>query len=205
MACECDQVPGRTASKRATLRTALALNAAMFVVGMTAGLWAQSTGLMADAVDMLADASAYALALIAVSRSGAFKRNSARWSGAMLLVMGTGIVLDVLRRSLFGSEPQGQIMIVFSLASLVVNVTVLRMLGKFRHGEVHLRATWLFTRVDVLANIGVFGSGFAVWLARLRIADLLVGLAIGLYVIKEAIEILGEAGRHESGDSASFG
>ncbi|MGA7979215.1 MAG: cation diffusion facilitator family transporter [Chromatiaceae bacterium] len=205
MACECTQASARTDSERATLRTALLLNATMFVVGMAAGLWAQSTGLMADAVDMLADASAYALALIAVSRSAAFKRNSARWSGSLLLIMGAGIVLDVVRRGLFGSEPQGQVMMVFSLASLAVNVTVLRMLGKFRHGEVHLRATWLFTRVDVLANIGVFASGLVVWLAGLQIADLLVGLAIGVYVIKEAIEILREAGQQQSGGSASFG
>jgi Co/Zn/Cd efflux system component len=39
----------------------------MFVVGMAAGLLAQSSGLMADALDMLTDATAYALALMAVT------------------------------------------------------------------------------------------------------------------------------------------
>ena len=204
MTCGCTQASAQTSAERQTLRIALLLNATMFVVGMAAGLWAQSTGLMADAVDMLADASAYALALIAVSRGDAFKRRSARWSGSLLLLMGIGIVLDVVRRGLLGSEPQGQIMMVFSLASLVVNITVLRLLGRFRYGEVHLRATWLFTRVDVLANIGVFVSGLVVWLAGAWVADLLVGLAIGLYVIKEAIEILRDAGE-EADDSARVG
>lgn len=197
MACECKQASAKTEQERATLRIALALNATMFVVGMAAGLWAQSTALTADALDMLADASSYALALLAVTRSPAFKRNAARWSGSVLLILGAGIVFDVVRRGLFGSEPQGLAMMVFSVASLVVNVTVLRMLGKFRHGEVHLRATWKFTRVDVLANLGVFASGLAVWLTGLRMADLLVGLAIGLYVAKEAFEILREAGPQE--------
>ncbi|QCX48248.1 cation diffusion facilitator family transporter [Ralstonia pseudosolanacearum] len=193
MACECSQASAQTEAERATLRIALALNATMFVVGMAAGLWAQSSGLMADALDMLADASAYALALLAVRRGTAFKRNAARWSGSLLLVLGGGIVLDVVRRGLLGSEPLGLAMMAFSAISLVVNVTVLRMLDPFRHGEVHLRATWIFTRMDVLANLGVFASGLLVWLTGWRAADLVVGLVIGLYVAKEAIEILKEA------------
>lgn len=197
MACECTQAQARTEAERATLRLALVLNATMFVVGTAAGLWAQSTGLIADALDMLADASAYALALLAVSRGPVFKRNAARWSGSLLLILGIGIVLDAVRRGLYGSEPLGLAMMAFSLASLAVNLTVLRMLDRFRHGEVHLRATWLFTRVDVIANLAVFASGLLVWLTGWRMADLLVGSAIGLYVAKEAIEILREAGQQQ--------
>ncbi|MDE2600449.1 MAG: cation transporter [Rhodocyclaceae bacterium] len=194
MNCECSKVAAQSESEPATLRIALALNATMFVVGIAAGLWAQSSGLMADALDMLADASAYALALFAASRGTPFKRIAARWSGSLLLILGAGIVLDVARRGLVGSEPLGPAMMAFSLASLAINVTVLRMLDKFRHVEAHLRATWIFTRVDVIANIAVFVSGLLVWLApTLRMADLLVGLAIGLYVAKEALEILREA------------
>lgn len=195
MTCECTKVEVETEQERATLRIALMLNATMFVIGMVAGWWAQSTGLMADALDMLADASSYALALLAVSRGAAFKRNAARWSGCLLLVLGAGILMDVVRRGLLGSEPQGDVMMVFSMASLGVNIAVLRMLDRFRHGEVHLRATWIFTRVDVLANLGVFGSGLIIMVSGLRMADLLIGLAIGGYVVKEAIEILREAGQ----------
>lgn len=194
MTCECTKVEAKTEKEQTTLKIALALNATMFVVGMTAGWWAQSTGLIADALDMLADASAYALALLAVTRGELFKRNSARWSGSLLLILGAGIIFDVGRRGLFGSEPEGIVIMIFSTASLVVNVTVLRMLNKFRHSEVHLRATWIFTRVDVLANLGVFASGLIVLATDQRIADLAVGLAIGVYVVKEAFGILREAG-----------
>jgi len=197
MACECSNVSAHSKEERTTLRIALGLNTAMFIIGIVAGLWAQSSGLMADALDMLADASAYALALLAASRGVLFKRYAARWSGSLLLILGIGIVLDVVRRGLFGSEPLGQAMMAFSLASLAVNVTVLRMLDKFRQGEVHLRATWIFTRVDVIANVAVFASGLLVWLSDLRAVDLLVGFIIGLYVAKEAIGILREAGQQQ--------
>lgn len=197
MTCECSNVSAQSEGERATLRVALSLNVTMFVIGIAAGLWAQSSGLMADALDMLADASAYALALLAVSRGAVFKRNAARWSGSLLLILGIGIALDVIRRGMYGSEPLGPVMMAFSLASLAVNVTVLRMLDKFRHGEVHLRATWIFTRVDVIANVTVFASGLLVWLTGWRAADLLVGFLIGLYVAKEAIEILRDAGQQK--------
>lgn len=190
MPCECSRVSAQSEAERSILRMAFVLNAAMFVIGMSAGLWAQSSGLMADALDMLFDASAYALALMAASRSAVFKRNAARWSGSILLALGCGIVLDVARRSLYGSNPVGAAMMAFSLLSLAVNVSVLRMLGRFRQGEVHLRATWIFTRADVIANVAVFLSGALVWLTNARGADLAVGLAIGLYVTKEALEIL---------------
>ena len=94
MACECSSHSAATEKERKILRIALALNAAMFVIGMTADLWAQSTGLMADALDMLADASAYGLGLLAVTRGAAFKRNSPRWSGALL-----GRALEKLART----------------------------------------------------------------------------------------------------------
>ena len=74
MGCDCADVSVKTDAERATLRTALILNATMFVVGSAAGIWAQSTGLMADALDMLTDAIAYGLALMAISRGLTFKK-----------------------------------------------------------------------------------------------------------------------------------
>lgn len=203
MGCECAQQSVETAADRKTLRIALALNGTMFVVGVTAGLWAESTGLIADGLDMLADASAYTLALLAIGRTLTFKRNVARWSGSLLLILSLGIIIDVARRGLLGSEPEGAVMIGFSLLSLAVNITVLRMLSKYRDGEPHLRASWIFTRADVVANIGVFASGLVVSITGSRYADLVVGLAIGLYVLKEAMEILRHASETGEVDRAA--
>jgi Co/Zn/Cd efflux system component len=56
--CGCEAPEVTTANERRVLRIALALNAAMAVVGGLAGWIAQSTGLLADALDMLSDATA---------------------------------------------------------------------------------------------------------------------------------------------------
>lgn len=182
-------------SERRVLRTALGLNATMFVVGLAAGLIAESLGLIADSLDMLADALAYGLSLAAISRPALFKARVARLSGTLLLLLGAGVVLDVARRAWLGSDPESGVMMVTAALSLAVNAYVIRLLTRFRRGEVHLRAAWLFTRADVVANIGVIVSGLLVLLTGSRYPDLIVGLAIGAYVIREALEILENARR----------
>lgn len=200
MSSGCAEHTAKSEAERRTLRIAFALNISMFVAGTLGGLWAQSTGVLADALDMLADGCAYGIALMALSRGIEFKRNAARVSGGVLLLLGLGILVEVVRRWVFGSEPQGVLMMGFAVASLLVNVSVLRMLSGFRRGEVHLRATWLFTRVDVIANLAVFASGLLVALTGIAAIDLVIGSLIGLYVVKEAVEILREAGEGDDDD-----
>ena len=189
----CEAPAPQGAAERRVLWIALALNAGMAVVGAVGGWIAQSTGVMADAVDMLSDALAYAVALAAIGRSGRFKANAATTSGFVLLCLGIGIIVEVIRRAVLGSEPVTIAMIGLATLSLAVNLAVLRLLSPYRTGEVHLRATWLFTRADVIANLGVIAAGGLVWATGSRFPDLVVGAAIGIYVVREAFEILGEA------------
>jgi len=203
--CGCEATPAETADQKRTLAVALSLNATMFVVGLVAGLVAQSSGLLADSLDMLADATAYAIALTAIRRSAAFRVRAAGLSGGLLLVLGIGVLIDVGRRALYGSSPEGAVMVAVASAALVVNATVLRLLARTREGGVHLKATWIFTRADVIANFGVIASGLVVWLTGNRYVDLIIGGAIGAYVIKEAFEILGEAREASSTGVATRG
>lgn len=193
---------GQRPGERRVLGIALGLNGTMFVVGLVAGLLANSVGLIADSFDMLADALAYGLSLAAIGRAPSFKARVARLSGTLLLVLGLAVLVDVVRRAITGGEPEGGLMLVTAVLSLIVNATVIRMLARFRRGEVHLRAAWIFTRADVVANIGVILSAVLVFLTGSRYPDLVVGGAIGLYVIREAVEILQSARRARRGEEA---
>lgn len=197
-ACGCEAPDVRTAQERRVLYIALGLNAGMAVIGGLAGWIAQSTGLLADALDMLSDAAAYAIALMAIGRSSIFKVRAATLSGSILLVLGIVVLIEVGRRLIYGAEPLSEWMIGTALLSLVVNLTVLRLLAPMKSGEVHLRATWLFTRADVVANVGVIVAGLLVFWLRVPYPDFVIGTLIGLYVVKEAIEILRDA-RSEAG------
>jgi Co/Zn/Cd efflux system component len=55
------------------LVTLLVVNALMFLIEVVVGWLAQSTVLLADSLDMLADAAVYGIALIAVGRFDRFK------------------------------------------------------------------------------------------------------------------------------------
>ena len=190
--CGCHAEASNEAERR-ILRFALTLNVTMFVVGIVAGLIAQSMGLIADSLDMLADASAYGIALVAWQRSANFKASAATLSGTLLMILGAGVVAGVVWRLFVGSHPEGTWMMGIAFIALIVNATVLRLLERFRHGEVHLRATWLFTRVDVIANLAVIVSGVLVLLLHSAVPDLVIGAAIACYVLKEALGILREA------------
>lgn len=190
--CGCE-IEAETAQQRRVLTLALVLNATMFIIGLIGGIVAESTGLIADSLDMLADALAYAIGLVAIGRSSLFKTRAARLSGSILLVLGVGVLIDVLRRGLTGANPESTIMMSVAGLSLLVNSSVLYLLDRYRRGEVHLRATWIFTRVDVIANISVISAAVIVRFTHFAWIDLLVGAAIGAYVIKEAFEILSSA------------
>lgn len=198
--CGCEQPEVRTAEERRVLRVALGLNVAMAVIEGFAGWIAQSTGLLADALDMLTDATAYAIALVAIGRSPLFKIRAAMLSGGLLLMLGAGVLVEVVRRVIYGAEPLGKWMIGTALLSLVVNFTVLRLLAPMRSGEVHLRATWIFTRADVVANVGVILAGLVVLWLGVPYPDYVVGTLIGLYVVREATEILRDARSEGDGE-----
>jgi cation diffusion facilitator family transporter len=179
---------------RRRLATALAINLAMFCVGLVGWRVAQSAALLADALDMLADASGYAVAYLAVGGSVRRQRVAARWNGAMLIALGLAVFAEVTDRWLHGHEPSGGWIIFFACLSLLANGTVLRMLSRYRHSsEVHLKATWVDTRADVLVNVGVAVAGALVAVTGYRAIDLIGGAILGVFVIHEGWE-LWEAG-----------
>ena len=165
----------------------------MFVIGLVAGLLSDSASLIADSLDMLADAAAYMIALLAITRTPRFKAGAGRASGLILMLLGIGVIADAIRRLAVGSDPNSWAMMAVAALSMTVNLFVLRMLNRFRKGEVHLRATWLFTRVDVIVNFAVIVSGGIIWSTGWSWPDVIIALAIGGYVIKEGLEIQREA------------
>ncbi len=200
MGCSCASEPADDRQRR-VLVFALTLNAIMFAVGLAGGIFAQSIGLVADSLDMLADALAYAIALYAIGRSLLFKAQAARFTGLFLVFLGLGVFVDAGRRALFGAAPESLVMLIIAGISLGVNSLVLYLLTAYQKDEVHLRATWLCTRADVVANVAVIASAVVLRVSGWRFIDPIVGAAIGCYIVKEAWEIFrnARAARSEAG------
>jgi len=187
---EPDQPAVDHGDQRAVLKLVLALNALMFAVEFVAGWLAESTGLLADSLDMLADAAVYGIALWAVARTQAAQQTAARVAGWSQLALAVGVLVEVARRAIWGSEPQPPTMAAVAGLALVVNVVCMLALSRHRSGGAHMRASWIFTTTDVIANAGVIVAGGLVAWTSSAIPDLVVGAVVGLLVLRAALKIL---------------
>ena len=181
--------PGDAAEAR-TLWVLLAINAAMFVVELVVGWLAQSSGLVADSLDMLADATVYGLGIYAVGRAARTKLRAAHLSGLFQGALAIGVLVDVGRRFVGGSAPEAPAMIGISALALAANVSCLWLIARHRDGGAHMKASWIFSTNDVLANVGVIVAGALVAWTGSRLPDLVIGAAVGFLVLAGAVRIL---------------
>lgn len=172
------------------LRWLLTINAIMFVLEFGVGIVAQSTGLIADSLDMFADAAVYCVSLFAVGKAAKLKLKAAHISGWLQLALGLGILLEVLRRVIYGSEPVSTLMMSVGAVALAANITCLMLIFKSRNQGAHMKASWIFSANDVLANAGVITAGILVAVTESQIPDLVIGIIIGLVVLNGARRIL---------------
>lgn len=194
VSCDC-HIEAKNEAQRKVLWILLLINGAMFAVEIIIGLLADSSGVVADSLDMLADALVYGLSLYAIGRCGSIMVRAARWSGWFQILLAASILLDAVRRALFGSEPVTWLMLAVSVCALAANAYCLKLLMRHREGEVHMRASWIFTRSDVIANAGVITAALLVALTGTRWPDLVVGAAIAGVVIKGGCSILADANK----------
>lgn len=187
------QLDARNAAERRTLKWVLGINFAQVAVAGAVGILAQSTGLLGAALDNLADAVVYLVSLYAVGRTVLAKSRAARLSGVLLMALGVGLLVEVVRRYFAGAEPIGLAMILTSLLNAAANVVNLRLLRSHRGGGVHLTASWIFTSNDMVVNLGIAASGAAVMMLKSPLPDLLIGVAIVAVVLRGGWDILREA------------
>ena len=191
--CGCE-VEIKDQSQRQVLYWLLGINATMFVIEMGIGLLADSTALIADSLDMLADAVVYGVALYAIGKSLLHKANAARISGFFQMALGLLIIIDIVRRSIYGSEPVSGLMMAMGAVALVANVICLVIIRKQKNEEVHMRASWIFSANDVIANLGVIFAGVLVFWLDSRWPDLVIGVIVSCVVLRGAKMILEDAG-----------
>jgi Co/Zn/Cd efflux system component len=185
---EATPIPAST--ERSTLKLLLAINGAMFLVEIIIGWLAESTGLIADSLDMLADAAVYGVSLYAIGRGATVQAKAARLSGYLQLLLAVGALFEVVRRFFMGSNPEPPFMIGIALLALIANVACLILIAKHRQGGVHMRASWIFSTNDVIANVGVIVAGLLVLWTQSPLPDLVVGAIIAGIVLTGALRIL---------------
>ena len=85
------------------------------------------------------------------------------------------------------------VMFVAALLALLANTACLTLIAKHRHGDVHMRASWVFSANDALGNLGVMIAGAAVQVTGSPVPDLLIGLVIAALVMYGGWRIVADA------------
>lgn len=172
------------------LKLLLLINGGMFFVEFILGVFAESMGLISDSLDMFADASVYMISLYAVGKTLAIKKKSAKVNGYFQIVLGIGVLVETVRRFIYGSDPEPTYMILISLLALTANIYCLYLLSSHKEKGVHMKASYICSSTDVMANSGVFLAGLLVMYTNSSIPDLLIGLVIAGIVVRGALAIL---------------
>ncbi len=179
--------------QRRTLLIVLVLNALLFVMLGLGGLFAESSALLANAADNGSDAIVYLISFLAVGRAMAWKRGAARLSGIMLLIFAAGVLIDVGRRWIVGTEPVGWTMMGLAVIAAVVNLICLMLIRRQGSDDVNMRAAETFSFNDFASNGGILIAGGLVMALNQAWPDLVVGLIVAAIAVKGGIDILNDA------------
>ena len=178
--------------QRQLLWTVLIINFGFFIIEMSTGLLSRSMALVADSLDMLADAFVYGISLMAVGGSLQRKKQIAKWAGYAQLTLALIGFIEVLRRFLGdGAIPESRTMIVVSVFALIANGICLYLLQMSRSKEeAHMKASMIFTSNDVIINLGVIVAGLLVLWLKSGWPDLLIGSLVFFLVVQGALRML---------------
>ncbi len=177
--------------QRKLLIAVLAINFFFFLLEMVTGVISRSMGLVADSLDMLADAIVYGLALWAVGSHLSRKKNVAKLAGYFQLTLAVLGFAEVIRRFILPAETPDFIqMITVSFFALLGNTASLIILNRSKGSEAHIEASRIFTSNDVIANAGVIIAGVLVYFTGTRFPDLVIGTVVFYLVLTGAIRIL---------------
>ena len=176
--------------QKSILRQVLLWNLGLFVGLGIAGWVADSSALMANAVDNASDAAVYLISYLAIDRQPAWKRWAAMLSGVMLLLFACFVLADVVRRWLGDVEPVGLTMMVLALVAAGINLWCLVLIRRVRSNDVNMQAAETFSFNDFISNGGVLvAGGLVLWIGS-PWPDLVAGALIAVVAIVGGIRIL---------------
>lgn len=194
--CEKDDVLAELREKQSsTLKIVLAINVAMFLTGVGAGIYATSSSLLSDSLDNLGDAMTYGLSLYVVYKSSRAKAQVAFFKGALILIAALVVLGQVIYKLFVPVVPIFEIMGVVSLFALVGNSICLLLLTRHKTDDVNMSSVWECSRNDIASNISVFLAAGVVWFTQSSWPDIIIALALVGLFLRSALRVFSSATR----------
>ena len=188
-----------TAGYRRVLWIVIALNLGYGVIEMIGGFLAGSQALKADALDFIGDGMITLLGVIVIGWSMLWRARSALIQGVFLGALGVGVVGNTIWR-IYAQQPvEAELMGMFALVALAVNVGAALVLVPHRAGDANVRAVWLFSRNDAIGNAAVVLAAVVVAVTGTSWPDLIVAFAIAALFLHSSWIIVRDARRDIAG------
>ena len=178
---------------RRVLGAALAINAAMFVIELGAGLQAGSVSLLADAVDFFGDAVNYGISLLVLGLALTWRARAALFKGLTMGAFGVFVLGWAAWSAAAGTVPDPVTMGAIGALALTANVAVAVMLYAWRDGDANMRSVWLCSRNDAVGNVAVMAAALGVFGTGSAWPDLIVAAVMGILALTAARSIIQQA------------
>ncbi len=188
-----DAIGALRENQSSTLKIVLAINVAMFVAGIGAGIYAGSSALLSDSLDNLGDAATYGLSLYVVYQSSRAKAQVAFFKGGLILLAALIVLGQVIYKLIVPAVPIFEIMGIVSLLALVGNSICLYLLTRHKTDDVNMSSVWECSRNDIFSNVSVFVAAGLVWLTQSGWPDIVIALALVILFLRSALRVFSNA------------
>lgn len=174
-----------------TLWIVLLINLIIFFAQFIAAIIANSSSLLADSIDMIGDALAYAISIYAFNKGEKWGARASLVKGCIIFILACVVLLDAAKQ-VFISElvPASNLMLIFSLLGLGANSVCLWLLTTYQYDSLNMKSVWLCSRNDILVNLSVIFTAGLVFYFQSKWPDIIVGLALTIILFKSAIHIM---------------
>jgi cobalt-zinc-cadmium efflux system protein len=189
------------------LAIALGLILAFMAAEVVGAIVASSLALFSDAAHMLTDAAAIGLALVAARLArrpakgaltfgfGRTEILAAQFNGATLLVLGTLIVIEGIRRLVNPPDVEGAIVVVVALAGIVVNLAAMKLLASAQRRSLNVEGAYQHILTDMFAFMATAIAGAVIITTGFEQADGIASLIVAALMLRSAYGLLMASGR----------
>jgi cobalt-zinc-cadmium efflux system protein len=198
--------PGAVTDARA-LKTALALIVSFMTVEVVVGIVASSLALLSDAAHMLTDAAALALSLFALRLArrpaqgamtygfGRVEILSAQANGLTLLLLGSWITYEAVRRLFDPPQVEGGLVLAVAVLGIAVNLVATWVLARANRESLNVEGSFKHILTDLYAFIGTAIAGAIILLTGFERADPIASLLVAGLMLHAGYGLVKASGR----------
>lgn len=160
------------------LYTVFWIHAFMFLVVLSAAIYADSSALLADSLDFIGDAGSYALSIYVMSRGVLIRAASAILKAIVMLLFGMPMMVYTIMRLNSEVIPDPIIMNISGILGILAHMVCIYFLISFRKGDSNMLSVWICTINDLISNVLIVIASIAIGISNSILPDIIAAAVI---------------------------